>query len=382
MKLILIANNEDLLNILRDSDTFDEVENKFDMNDLDGDCIVISDEYLPYMEINNFTFKNEQTIFYLLNNQYEAGVERNIKAICDSKNINLISSRLTVSQIAKTIINTFNDNVNEISKVIAFFSPVSNIGTTSTTLSVAKALQEQTTAKIGVLLINAWDQGTYQLEYQGRYLDEIKGRLANKAISNKEEFLSMFHMIEKEQLYILGGNRFTKLERLFTIEEINYLIELSKKYFDIILIDSGSHFDNAIMVQALYESDMKFVVLNQQQKTLIRFNQIYDEILYPLGYKKEGFLGIVNRYVDKAQYLNVKNISEFIDVPILTTIFEMDNSFISETEGRILYDYIDPLYKEGISAVAKPIIKYASLPIKEKEEDTKKRKKWFFRRSD
>lgn len=382
MKVLLIANDEELLNLLRDSDVFDEVENKFDLSDLNADCLVISDEYLPYDQINDLSFNQNQTVFYLLQNQYEVGLERNIKAICDTKNIYLVSPRLTVNQVHKEILNTFTKQTSEISKVITFFAPISNIGTTSTVLSVAKALQEQTTAKIGVLLLNAWDQGTYQMEYNGRYLDEIKGRLANKAITNKDEFYSLFHMISKEQLYVLGGNRYSKLERLFTVNEINYLIELSKKYFDIVLIDSGNHFDNANMVQALYEADMKFVIVNQQQKSLIRFNQIYDEILYPLGYKKEDFLLIINRYIDTPQYLNAKGISQFINVPILSTIFEMKNSFVSETEGKILYEYIDPLYKEGILTITKPIINYASLPLKQVETDTKKNRKWFFRRSD
>lgn len=382
MKLLLIANDEELLNLLRDSDVFDEVENKFDLSDLNADCLVISDEYLPYDQINDLSFNQNQTVFYLLQNQYEVGLERNIKAICDTKNIYLVSPRLTVNQVHKEILNTFTKQTSEISKVITFFAPISNIGTTSTVLSVAKALQEQTAAKIGVLLLNAWDQGTYQMEYKGRYLDEIKGRLANKAITNKDEFYSLFHMISKEQLYVLGGNRYSKLERLFTVNEINYLIELSKKYFDIVLIDSGNHFDNANMVQALYEADMKFVIVNQQQKSLIRFNQIYDEILYPLGYKKEDFLLIINRYIDTPQYLNAKGISQFINVPVLSTIFEMENSFVSETEGKILYEYIDPLYKEGILTITKPIINYASLPLKQVEIDTKKNRKWFFRRSD
>lgn len=382
MKLLLIANDEELLNLLRDSEVFDEVENKFDLNDLNADCLVISDEYLPYDQINDLSFNQNQTVFYLLQNQYEVGLERNIKAICDTKNIYLVSPRLTVNQVHKEILNTFTKQTSEISKVITFFAPISNIGTTSTVLSVAKALQEQTAAKIGVLLLNAWDQGTYQMEYKGRYLDEIKGRLANKAITNKDEFYSLFHMISKEQLYVLGGNRYSKLERLFTVNEINYLIELSKKYFDIVLIDSGNHFDNANMVQALYEADMKFVIVNQQQKSLIRFNQIYDEILYPLGYKKEDFLLIINRYIDTPQYLNAKGISQFINVPVLSTIFEMENSFVSETEGKILYEYIDPLYKEGILTITKPIINYASLPLKQVEIDTKKNRKWFFRRSD
>lgn len=376
MKINLMANDEILLNSLKESGLFDETLNIFNKEELTAECIVISDEFLPYKELNEFSFNKKQTVFYMLHNDYEVGLEKNIKAICDSKEIYLIPPRLTTEQVVKEIISVFNKNVEEQSNVISFFSTVSNIGTTSTCLSVAKALSENTKAKIGVLSLNAWDHGTHQIDYKGEWLDQIKGRLSTETISNKDEFLSLFHMVEKDSLYVLGGNRYTKLERLYSKEEIQHLIQLSKKYFDVVLVDSGAHFDNANMVQALYESDIRFLVLNQQTKTIDSFNRIYDEVLYPLGYKRTDFIGIVNRFVDKTQYPSPKSISNELDLLIISTIYEVEDGLLTETENKFLYSYDEPVYKESIMRIVKSIVSHASLDLSETHE-SKKKKRWF-----
>ncbi|MGE2624908.1 hypothetical protein ACQH8C_27590, partial [Escherichia coli] len=76
-------------------------------------------------------------------------------------------------------------------------------GTTSTCLSVGKALSQHTNAKVGILLLNAWDSGTDQLNFKGSYMDQVKSKLASKTISSDQEFLSQFHMVNTN-LYILG----------------------------------------------------------------------------------------------------------------------------------------------------------------------------------
>lgn len=376
MKLQLMSEDLVLQNELKNTDLFEDVTMIFHKENLDGDCLVISDNHLSYRELQEVDFKPNQTIFYMMQKEYDLGIEKLIKTICDSKDINLIPPHLTVSQIVRSITLYFNENKLEQTNVITFFSTIGNVGTTSTCLSVAKSLSENTTAKVGVLLLNAWDHGTHQLDYRGEYLDTIKGRLKNQVISSKEEFISLFHMVEQESLYVLGGNRYTKLERLYSKDEINYLIELGKKYFDVLLIDSGYHFDNANMVQSLYESDMRFLVINQQPKAIEKFNVLYDELLYPLGYKRTDFLAIVNRFIDKTQFATPKAISNEIDLVSLTTIYEVSDSLFTEVEKKLLYDFEDEVYNDSIYNIVRSIIGHADLEIVE-NENTAKRKRWF-----
>lgn len=372
-----MAQDAMLVDALKNTNLFEEVIPVSSNEDLTSDCVIISEELLPYTELHELNFSPNQKVFYMLRNDIELGLEKAVKTICDSKNILFIPPRLTVEQISLIVVDQFNEESEKKgTKAITFFAPISNIGTTSTCLSVAHSLQENTNAKIGVLLINAWDQGTYQLDFKGQYLDVVKSSLANKALNNEDEFLSMFHMEEENSLYILGGNRYTKLERLYTKEEIHYLIELSKKYFDVVLIDAGSHFDNAIMVQALHESDLQFLVMNQQPKAINSFNQIYQEILYPLGYKKTDFMTILNRFIDKPYLVSPKDMFEQFELMVISTIYETENPFFTEIERKSLYQFDDHVYKESILKIVRSISNHAQLEMTNHNKATRKR--WFF----
>lgn len=375
MKLQLISNDDVLLNKLKDSPVFEEIETVFAIEELTGDCIVISNEIVPYDDLQELQFSDTQTVFYILETPQDASLERSIKILCDSKNIIFIPPRLALEQIVQKITDTFHQSKIEKSHVITFFSSVSNIGTTSTCLSVAKALSKHTKAKIGVLLLNAWDKGTYQLDYQGEYLDTIKSKIENQVIGSKEEFLSLFHMVEQDSLYILGGNRYTKLERLYDVESIHYLIQLAKQHFDLVLIDAGSHFDNALMVQALYESDMRFFVVNQQPKVIERFNSIFDEILYPLGYKRSDFLSIINQYVDKPQFPKPKMIGEELNMINITILPQIEDALFTELERKTLYEFSDEVYNTAIYAIVRSITTNASIELVQQEET--RRRRWF-----
>jgi len=376
MILNIMANDDQLYEELKEQHLFDDIKSVFNMDELTDDCIIISDEFLPYKDLQDLKLNENQTAFYMIQSQYGQRLEKSIKILCDSKGIILIPPRLTVNQIVQIIRKNFNESLFEKSNVVAFLSTVSNIGTTSTCLSVARSLEENTKAKVGVLLLNAWDHGTYQLSYKGEYLDDLKVKLHNQVINSKEEFLSYFHMEKENQLYFLGGNRYTKIERLYTKEEINYLINLSKKYFDVVLLDLGSHFDNALMVQGLHESDMRFLIVNQQPKTINRFNLVYDEILYPLNYKKEDFLTVINQFKDKAQLSTPKSIANELDMLNITTIYEVDEPLISEIETKTLYDLQDSVYQGSILNIVKSISAHASLQLE--VEDTSQKKKRFF----
>lgn len=372
MKAQLLSNDEQLLIELKK--VFDDVEIIQSIEKITEKNIIISDYEVEYSELSHIDTK-EKNVFYLLHNRYEPFIEKNIKAFCHSRDIYLIPPRLTIKQIVQSVKQIINPEIELKTNVVSFFAPVSNIGTTTIALSVARIIQKHSKSKkVGVLLLNAWSDGTETIEYKGSYLDEIKNKLSGKLIQSKEEFLSMFHMFEKDSLYILGGNRNTKMERLFTKEEIHYLIEKSKECFDLVIIDAGCHFDNANMVQALKESDLRYLVINQQQKAMNRFNRLFNEILYPLGYNYEHFMMIVNQYEDKSYLPNTKEIYEQIRVPLLTTVNKSQYGLNAENEQKLLISYENESFKESILHIAKSI---ASIVEIELEFEEKKRKRFF-----
>lgn len=250
------------------------------------------------------------------------------------------------------------------SKVITFFSSLSNAGTTSTTLSVGYALAQQTEAKVAVLLLNAWDDGTDFYPNPPYYLNEIKSRLAGGKFTNDDDFTSKFKKINN--LFILAGNKDRLMERHYTTDEIDYLIERTKEVFDVVLIDAGCHLDNALSVQSLLKSDFKSLVLTQQPKALKRYFQLHETILNGLDVTDTEFYFIVNRYQSKSHLQTKKDIAKLIELPLLTTLTEVQNGWLSELENKILYSYDDHIhYQKGIDTITEKLIQLADLPVKE-----------------
>lgn len=374
LKIIVLSNDTDLFHGISVSGLFDEVKRIHSINEIDSDSdvILISDEFIPYNNLTELNIAKKQKAFYMLSNHHE-NILKTVKTICDSRDIILIPPRLTVTQIIQHLKDVFAPDHFQ-KNVVNFFSTISNVGTTSTCLSVAQAIQANSSAKIGVLLLNAWDDGTDQINYKGKYLDEIKSQLTDELIESEDEFLSLFHMQEKDKFYILAGNRDTKMERLFTKEEIHFIIDKAKSVFDIVLIDSGCHFDNVNMVQALLESDLRFLVFNQQYKAIKKFQHVYNDILYPLGYNVNDFFMVINSYEDRAFRPSSKDIFIETKVPIITTITKNENGIVSEGEKKILYHYDDDDYKEAINLLAKSIASHSGIEI---SFGHKKRKRFF-----
>lgn len=380
MKLDFYSDQEKLLHELSLKGI--EAKEVKSVKEVSSSTLLIGQEKLTYSDLQVAMGQGYKNILYVLTENQTHDIERGIKAVCDSLGVIMIPSQITESQKVDRITEVINPTKgNKASNVFTFLSVLPNIGTTSTVLSIAKALNAHTDARVGVLGLNLWDDGTDQLDYKGMSLDQIKGKLQNNLFSVSDEkssyeFLSSFHMEEKERLYILGGNRNTKMQRLFTTDEVSTLINLSKKVFDVVLIDAGSQFDNAGMVQSLAESDMKFLVLNQQRKAIKKYQEVHDHILYPLGYKPSDFLMIVNQYKEHVLLSSPKDINKEIDVPLLTTIEYMKEASASEVSQKVLYDYDEPAYNESINALLRSITSHLQISLK---EDSGKRKGWLRR---
>lgn len=242
------------------------------------------------------------------------------------------------------------------SNVITFISSASNTGTTSTTLSVAYTLAQHTELKIGVLSLNAWDDSTDFISDPPVYLNEIKSRLAGQSLEDDEDFLSKFYKVVKtDNLYVLAGNRDRLMERLFYENEADYLIKRSKDVFDIVLIDAGCHFDNALSAQSLLRADKRYLILTQQPKVIKRFLQLDETIFQGLNIKKNDFGLIVNFYKDEPYLQTKKGIAKILDLNLVEVIQETPNGWLSEVENKILCTYDDGQYQKSILTIAKDI---------------------------
>ncbi|AQQ55351.1 P-loop NTPase family protein [Planococcus lenghuensis] len=251
--------------------------------------------------------------------------------------------------------------------VVTFFSSNGNTGLTNTVFSVGQAIAKRTHAKVGVLCLSGLDDSTDYFTDPPAYLDTLKPRLAGKMLGDDADFLSRFKEVEDGQLFILAGNSSRRLDRVYTVSEIGYLIERAKEVFDIVLIDAGSQLDNAQSVQAIYAADFRYAVLTQQPKSIKRYLQLQGDILSALSIKREHVTFILNQYQEKATLMSEKQIAKEVDVPEMFTLPYTDHGVISEIENRILYAYQQPKYQDAVNQLADSIARSVALVFKDME---------------
>jgi hypothetical protein len=282
-----------------------------------------------------------------------------------------LSARFTNDQVAEQIKQVITPTEKEKKNIFSFFSSVSNVGSTSTTFSSAFSVSENTDAKVGVLILNAWDSGADYIDYNATYLDQVKDSILSSRYDDDEEFQSLFQEVKEDSLYVLLGNRNTKLERLYTKEEIERVITRAEEVFDVVIIDGGCHYDNANIIQTLYSSDYHFLVLNQQEKLKRKWEEVYQNILEPLGFQREQFLLVINRFYDNPNMPTLKDLKGAYGMNVLTAIEESPNGYLSELNKKSLYQFEDMKYRESINVIGKTIAASAGFEF---NDGTRRRK--------
>ena len=388
MRIQVLSEDLVLVEELRKVESFN-VSTIRSVEEINGDVLIISDRMVDHNDLHLYLNDNNRLVFFLVSNRLENDLTKQIKAVCDSLNVIMIQPRLATKQIVQEVVNViFPQTSSDASKVISIFSSVSNIGTTSTTLSIGRALARYAPINVAVISLNAWDDGSDSIrDFKGSYLNEMKTQLANETFEpqykgnfNEDPFIKAFHTIKRPDsegaVYFLAGNRNIKLERMYTVEEVNYLIELAKERFDIVLLDSGSHFDNALIYQSLKHSDMKLLIINQQRKAIKKFNEIYNSILFPLGIEKSHLLLVINSLREDPGYPTAKELYQELSISHLSSIPFMDYIGIqSEAIGTLLYDYQNDEYNDSIERIARAVAFRSGISLNFREGDTKGQKK-------
>lgn len=374
MLLNIVSNNETFVSLLKKDFNDFKVEQTKDLKSVDpaANVVIITDDVLHHTDFVDHSFNNHDYIFYVMRNEIMNVLETTVKAMCVANEMHYISSRLTNEQVREEIKNIITPKEKQRKNVYSFFSSVSNVGSTSTAFSTAFSVSENTGAKVGLLILNAWDSGADYIDYTGKYLDEIKASIFSSVYDDNGQFQQLFQEVKKDSLYVLLGNRNTKLERLYTKEEIQKVIKRAEDTFDVVIIDAGCHYDNANIIQALYSSGYHFLVLNQQEKLKRKWEEVYNNILHPLNFSREQFLLVLNRFNPDPNMPSVKDIRQDYRMNVLTYIEESPNGYMAEFQKKSLYQFDDMKYRESINMIGRTIADSAGF----KFVDQNKKKKF------
>lgn len=344
--------------------------------DLDG--ILIDGDTISYQELPNIRKLHENIpIFYKLSTIPSQVLVKNIQLVCSGHQITPISEQYNTVQVAKEVLKhlTGEDQLTS-NRVITFFGTHSGAGVSTTVMNVARLLGQRVKERVLVLSLNPWDPADYFQEYEGTYLNDIKVELKTKNLT--EQKLQQY-VYKNKYFYQLAGNRDIKLQRYYQTEEIAHLIEVAKNSFDVVLIDGGSHFDNACYAQSFISSDLKFLVTTQETKGYRNYYPlIYHQLLEPIKSNSNDFILLLNRFTPNYSLINEKELQEDMEMSLLTSIPDQDVlGAVSTKQNAFLFDMGNDDYKRAIETIVNTIIVDAKL-TRELSELPAEEKKGFF----
>lgn len=283
----VFSNNGYIANLISD---FENIES------IDDGILLISDIVVPINSIFHWRdrFANN-TIFYMISNRSTSKEMKLLNAICKSLSIHAVPPKLTLQQIFDYVDHKLNDCSDEPKKhrVVGFLGLLSRIGTTTLTLHIANELYKGTGNSVAVLCLNPYSPGTHLINYKGKFLDELITSLSHRVLSSDQLIQSMH---KKDDFHYLAGNSdFRKVLR-YKPENIEYLISVAQETFDFVLLDLGSYLENALAIQGLISSQMRFLVTTQHKQSIIdSFIRIKDQILDVLQIDTKEMLLLVNK---------------------------------------------------------------------------------------
>lgn len=368
MRLACLSQDTLLYGNLRNNTFFKTVTLIHDLSELGSeyDVFLISDLLAPCESISDLRERFPNTaIFYMVSDSRDYRLFQKVETICHAHDIHIVYPRQTQEQIISFLVNVLRP-IDEIPQnhVATFVGAQSKVGVTTTVFSVATRLGMCTNSKIGVLGLNSINPGTlYIKEYDGVYLDELKTLLSNNMLNTTR---LMNEMYKFNHFFYLAGNRDIKKRLHYSIKEIHYLIQQVKKLYDLVLIDAGCNYDDALCIQSLLNADTRFLITTQQFSGLDSWTRAYEQVLEPTGFSKQDFLMIINRYKNNNLLPEVKQLAHDYGIPCLRHVTDVGElGLVVESNRELIVDYDEPDYIKDIDFIVRALIKTYKLNIKE-----------------
>ena len=289
--------------------------------DIDCHAIFLDGETVHVSDLANIrAMYGDIPIFYRMANVQNTYLLQNIIITCNGHEIIPVNEMLTMEQMKDFIAQKlFQSASNKKRRIVSFFGTHSGAGVSTTILNVADLLAKRIDGRVLVLSLNPWDPSDYFLPYKGLYLNDLKIDLHTRSLTDKR-LLSSVHQYP-DSFYHLAGNRDIKQQRYFSSDEIDYLLTQAHDLFDVVLVDGGTHFDNACYGQSFLASTMRFLVSTQEPKGYQGYwPHIYEQLLQPLGAKTHDFAFVLNRYAPLNELGTEKDIAEELNMSLITTI--------------------------------------------------------------
>lgn len=366
MRICLISNDSELLKAFELTALFEKVTICQNLHDIkDEEIVIISDELISHNELMSFLSneqRNNKHFYYLLSSSKDLNLVHNIVSVCASQGVETVPPKQTLNQIVNRIVTRFYPENSDTGKIATFLGVDSKVGTTMIAQSVAESIAYNTCQKVGLFFFNKKPSVDY-LE-SNLTLDSLKSKLFNQLLGPDE--LAEF-CIKKDNLYVLPGPENLLEQRYYTPEHVENLIELSREFVDILIIDAGSDIDNGLTIGALNSATAKYLVITQQETAKASYNRLKNQVFQNLQLHPEEFMGVINKYIE-IPAIKPNKLADQYSVTLAAVIPHMGllSGVHAEFSKKTFYTLESPemdSYRTQINSLTKIISKQLGFPF-------------------
>ncbi len=369
MKILIIAENSKVANILRTMSNIEVEETDVISGHEDAEIIVISEKMISYEKVQatvagNKNMNNKKSkVFFIYSYDYDINILNNMKVICRLSGIELISSKLTEEKIVDKILKIRSSEANELDNVITFFGADNKVGTTMLSHSVAEMLAKHTDVSVGLLCLNSNPSMEYVKNDLETGIDNLKIKLFNNIL--EEDELVNACIKEVESLYILPGVKYSPDAKLFHPKHIKDLIKMAANKFDLVLIDAGGEIDSGLAIASIQLAKTRYLVVTQQEAVRKKYKRIESQVLNGLGIDVKQFMLVVNKYIHSDFMYTSQQLGSLYGTILATVVPHADfYGWKAEIEQKTLLHYGLKNYNNQIDYLCKIISMQIKLPYR------------------
>lgn len=239
------------------------------------DVLVLSDRCVSFADIGPVIDKFEGLaaglrVIILLSNHHDADINDRYVKYCLANQLEFIapgrSVQAVVSEIHRLVFGAAAARPQRNSTVL-FLGTTPNIGVTVASFGAAVQLAHRTGLSIGYLCLNLKSSKLHRylgIEQPRATLDGIRAEIRSMSLTESRLLQFCERPGKVPNLSILFGNMLREQAEYYTPEDVEYLLQLAGKTFDLCVIEAGAYWDNAGTVCSTLFADTRIVVTTPQ----------------------------------------------------------------------------------------------------------------------
>ncbi|MBW7476424.1 hypothetical protein K0T92_16955 [Paenibacillus oenotherae] len=240
--------------------------------------------------------------------------------------------------------------------LLTFIGTTPNIGTTIAALAAACRFVEVNDVSVGYLCLNLKSAKAHRyvgVDQPETTLDSLRPELQTAALDADKLLRSMHQARGAPNLYMLFGNVMRDQAEFFTTGDIDHLLDVAARCFDLVIADVGAYWDNAATLCALRRSSSRLLVTTAALSHFQEDGKRWVKHLSPLfGISSQEYEAVIIRPQWRNGGYQVKDICREIGIPFIGEM-RLSEPMLSQLDSGTLDEWLTE-NEQGKTAMQEP----------------------------